>query len=128
MTEHNEQHHLTQVPGWDPKLQTVESRRILVDYALKHGIKPAMRYFNCSRNTVRKWLRRFNEQGEAGLKGLPRGRKPKQPRIQAEPQKPAAHAWPVPEVEIDSSYWYPHSDEQQIANHEQKSPTHYKSY
>lgn len=61
---------------WDPKLQTPESRKALVDYAKQHGIKPAMRHFNCSRNTIRKWLRRFDTEGSAGLRGLPRGRKP----------------------------------------------------
>lgn len=128
MTDRNEHHNAHQAPGWDPKLQTVESRRILVEYAQQHGIKPAMRHFNCSRNTVRKWLRRFQEQGAAGLQGLPRGRKPKQPRIKAEPQKAAAHAWQVPEVEIDSSYWYPHSPEQPTAQRDHHTPTSHKPY
>jgi transposase len=41
--------------------QTV--RRELVRFAQKHGIKPAARHFACSRNTVRKWLRRSEAQG-----------------------------------------------------------------
>jgi transposase len=35
--------------------------------ALSKGIRPTMRAFRCSRNTVRLWLRRYQEQGLAGL-------------------------------------------------------------
>lgn len=34
----------------------------------KHGIRAAARQFGCSRNTVRKWLRRYQANGKAGLK------------------------------------------------------------
>lgn len=34
-------------------------RQKLIGYARKHGIKAGMRVFGCSRNTVRKWLRRY---------------------------------------------------------------------
>jgi transposase-like protein len=47
----------------------------LVEYAIKHGIKGAARCFSCSRNTVRKWLRRWKEEGPKGLKN--RSRRPK---------------------------------------------------
>jgi hypothetical protein len=73
---------------WDPKLQTPESRKALVDYAKQHGIKPAMRHFGCSRNTIRKWLRRFDTEGQTGLKGLPRGRKPKASKSAAPAARP----------------------------------------
>lgn len=46
----------------------------LVDYAVKHGIKASARQFNCSRNTVRKWLRRWKAEGPKGLRN--RSRKP----------------------------------------------------
>jgi transposase len=39
----------------------------LVRYALKHGIRPAERQYKCSRNTVRKWLRRYEAEGLKGL-------------------------------------------------------------
>jgi transposase len=39
----------------------------MVFYARRHGIRPAERRFAASRNTVRKWLRRFEEKGKAGL-------------------------------------------------------------
>ncbi len=35
--------------------------------AEQHGIRQAARDFQCSRNTVRKWLRRYREEGKAGL-------------------------------------------------------------
>jgi len=42
-------------------------RRRLVSHARQHGIKDAARVFACSRNTVRLWLRRFDDQGLPGL-------------------------------------------------------------
>jgi transposase len=39
----------------------------LVQTALEQGIRAAGRLFGCSRNTVRKWLRRDQEQGKPGL-------------------------------------------------------------
>ena len=39
------------------------------------GIRAAARLFGCSRNTVRKWLRRYREEGKAGLRD--RSRAPK---------------------------------------------------
>ena len=44
----------------------------MVTYAGKHGIKPAMRHFKASRNTVRKWLRRWQELGYDGLSEISR--------------------------------------------------------
>jgi transposase InsO family protein len=43
-------------------------RRQLVRDALEKGIKPTARAWGCSRNTVRKWLRRYQAEGLAGLK------------------------------------------------------------
>lgn len=81
---------------WDPKLQTPESRQALVEYAKQHGIKPAMRHFGCSRNTIRKWLRRFDTEGQGGLKGLPRGRKPRSSKSLAPAPIPPAPQYPWP--------------------------------
>ena len=39
----------------------------IVRHAQIHGIKPAERHFGCSKNTVRKWLRNFEEHGTRGL-------------------------------------------------------------
>ncbi len=39
----------------------------MVQTALEQGIRAASRIFQCSRNTVRKWLRRYQEQGKPGL-------------------------------------------------------------
>ena len=39
----------------------------IVRYAQAHGIKPAERHFGCSKNTIRKWLRNFEEHGIRGL-------------------------------------------------------------
>ena len=47
----------------------------LVEYAKKSSIKAAARYFACSRNTVRKWLRRWEKEGTQGLSN--RSRRPK---------------------------------------------------
>jgi len=47
----------------------------LVRAAVEHGIREAARAFACSRNTVRKWLRRFKQAGKPGLQE--RSRAPK---------------------------------------------------
>jgi hypothetical protein len=48
----------------DPKFAV---RYQMVMSALSKGIRPTMRDFRCSRNTVRLWLRRYQQQGLAGL-------------------------------------------------------------
>lgn len=62
-----------------PYFTMIRSKNISFDYRLQlvlhartHGIKPTARAFQCSVNTVRLWLRRFNEQGLSGLKNLSR--------------------------------------------------------
>jgi len=47
-------------------------RHQMVTYAGQNGIKPAMRHFKASRNTVRKWLHRWNEYGYQGLEEISR--------------------------------------------------------
>jgi len=44
----------------------------MVTYAQQKGIKPAMRHFKASRNTVRKWLRRWEDFGYEGLREVSR--------------------------------------------------------
>lgn len=39
----------------------------MVRYALEKGIKPAARTYNTSKNTVKKWVRRYNKRGIAGI-------------------------------------------------------------
>jgi len=46
----------------------------IVRYALEYGIKSAAREFSCSRNTVRKWLRRYQKDGLDGIRN--KSRKP----------------------------------------------------
>ena len=40
----------------------------MVRYAMEYGIKPTARHYSCSKNTIRKWLRRF--QADNSLKAL----------------------------------------------------------
>jgi transposase len=44
------------------KNKTYTLRLEMVKHAKTHGIRPAMRAFACSRNTVRLWLRRFQAE------------------------------------------------------------------
>jgi transposase len=50
-------------------------RHQVVTHARAHGIKPAARHFGCARNTVRKWLRRHQALGAAGLRSHSRAPK-----------------------------------------------------
>jgi transposase len=59
-------------------------RLAMVKYAQTNGIKPAARVFSTSRNTVRKWLRRYRAARKAGLRELSR-----RPRIS--PRKTPPH-------------------------------------
>lgn len=53
----------------------VDYRFKMVQYARKEGISQAARFFNTSRNTVRKWLKRFEKEGIHGLKDQSRAPK-----------------------------------------------------
>ena len=44
----------------------------MVNFTLRYGIKAAAREFSCSRNTIRKWLRRYRASGLTGLNNLSR--------------------------------------------------------
>ena len=44
----------------------------IVIYVRQHSIREAARHFHTTRNTVRKWVRRFEQEGKAGLQGLSR--------------------------------------------------------
>lgn len=46
----------------------VEKRLELVRYAMEYGIRSASRCFKTTRNTVKRWLRRYRELGKKGLK------------------------------------------------------------
>ncbi|MGJ3290596.1 helix-turn-helix domain containing protein, partial [Klebsiella michiganensis] len=52
--------------------EQVGIRQKMVRYAQRHGIKPAARYFGCSKNTIKEWLHRFNEHGAGGLENKSR--------------------------------------------------------
>ncbi|MBQ9072380.1 MAG: helix-turn-helix domain-containing protein [Bacilli bacterium] len=40
----------------------------MVEYALKYGNKPAARYYNTYPSTVRRWVKKYKENGKEGLK------------------------------------------------------------
>jgi transposase len=50
----------------------ISIRQRIVRYAQKYGIKPAARYYHCSKNTVKDWLRRFEKKGTAALQNKSR--------------------------------------------------------
>jgi len=60
-------------------------RERLVQYALQHGIRRAARVFGCSRNTVRKWLRRHQAEGDVQERSRRPKRSPRQlaPHLEA---------------------------------------------
>ncbi len=58
------QTYYTMLRADDPQFS---QRHNLVACALKDGIKAATRLYECSRNTVRKWLRRYQDQRNQGL-------------------------------------------------------------
>lgn len=39
----------------------------IVRYAQEHGIKPSVRKFSAARNSIKKWLKRYEEEGINGL-------------------------------------------------------------
>jgi len=47
-------------------------RQQVVAWALEHGLKAAARAFGCSRNTVRKWVRRYEPRRPSSLQELSR--------------------------------------------------------
>ncbi len=47
----------------------------LVRFALDHSLHAAARQYQCSRNTVRKWLRRYQSEGLPGLEDKSRAPK-----------------------------------------------------
>ena len=57
------------------KNQVFDLRISIVGYALEYGLRATSRFYACSRNTVRKWLRRYAVEGKVGLSD--RSRAPK---------------------------------------------------
>ena len=53
----------------------IEKRLEMVRFANEHGIKVAARVYSCSKNTIKKWCRRYAAYGLKGL--IDRSRKPK---------------------------------------------------
>jgi len=60
---------MTKMPN---KADKYDLRLRMVKYAIKNGIKPAARLFATTPKTVRKWLRRYQQERLAGLNELPR--------------------------------------------------------
>lgn len=74
------------VPYYELMRQSKDPRHFrfqMVRFAQKEGVKPAARAFATTPKTVRKWLRRYQQQGYAGLKELSRA--PHQPAYQITP-------------------------------------------
>lgn len=53
----------------------VDKRLEMVRFAFDNGIKKAARFYKCSKNTIKKWCRRYEAYGRNGL--LDKSRKPK---------------------------------------------------
>lgn len=53
----------------------IEKRLEMVRYANENSIKSASRFYSCSKNTIKKWCKRYAIYGLKGL--LDRSRKPK---------------------------------------------------
>lgn len=53
----------------------IEKRLDLVHYANQFGIKACCRHFSCSKNTVKRWVRRYAVYGKKGLKNASRAPK-----------------------------------------------------
>ena len=67
------------VPYYDLMRQSKDPRYVrlyMVRLAQQEGIKPVARIFGTTPKTVRKWLRRYQQQGYAGLRD--QSRAPKQ--------------------------------------------------
>jgi transposase-like protein len=58
----------------DEKL-LIDKRLEMVRFAFDNGYKVAARFYNCSKNTIKKWCRRYSLKGIKGLRDL--SRKPK---------------------------------------------------
>ena len=50
----------------------VGKRLEIVRYAFDHGIKASARFYNCSKNTIRKWCRRYQLKNLSGLVDISR--------------------------------------------------------
>jgi transposase-like protein len=51
----------------DKKKFIVEKRLEMVRYAIDNGYKAASRFYQCSKNTIKKWCRRYQINGMSGL-------------------------------------------------------------
>lgn len=50
----------------------ISKRLEMIRYASDHGIKPAARFYKCSKTTVKKWLKRYNTLNMSGLVDMSR--------------------------------------------------------
>lgn len=62
------------MPGLS-KEKSFKYKKQVVQWAQNHGIKPAMRRWDLGRNTIRRWKRRFESEGNQGLYDKRRGPK-----------------------------------------------------
>jgi arsenate reductase (thioredoxin) len=83
-------------------------RMAMVRHALEQGVKPTVRKYGTSPQTVRFWLKRYKQQGLVGLKELPRVSK--SPHPQTTPQE-------VEDKIIAFRKTHPHYGQDAIAQH-----------
>ena len=55
--------------------ELVQERLKMVEMALKYGYKPTARFYKTDRNMVRKWCRRYVENGIDGLRNKSKKKK-----------------------------------------------------
>lgn len=58
-----------------PQAQLFQFKKQVVQWAQAHGIKPAVAKWGLGRNTIRRWLRRFESEGNKGLEDKRKGPK-----------------------------------------------------
>lgn len=54
--------------AYNDKKNIVKVRKQMVEHAMEHGIKPTARKFCTTIKTVKKWIKRFREESDEGLK------------------------------------------------------------
>jgi transposase len=58
-----------------PQAQLFQFKKQVVQWTQVHGIKPAVRKWGLGRNTIRRWQRRFEQEGNQGLHDKRKGPK-----------------------------------------------------
>ena len=70
--------------GIDDEKLLIDKRLEMVRYSYENGYKIAARFYKCSKNTIKKWCRRYSLKGITGLRDLSRKPKNSPKRIKQE--------------------------------------------